>query len=410
MQNSTLTTQKYVLNLNALKTGDILLSRETATFEEKMNNLSRIKDVAQSKLISQFSNGFSHARLYVNKSIFEAVIPAVVAVNPQRLVIENKYDICVLRWPGLTASQECKIEEFVRIKIGSEYSVSEAVKVPYFRNKQNIGSSRQFCSRFVAQAYKEAGIELVHNTDFCAPGDFLNNPLLVRVEGAVRLATDEDMAIWQTPDRVAQNSKRLYEWLRTVQKFAHKDGVDVQTTDDALNYVMKYPYIDEKVAEALIRLGCFRFCPEDDVDSQYRYDADCRYRYILTNVLSLREMSAMEIDYLNLHSTNLIGIKTMNEKRKLQTLTLWANLEEKLIKDGLRAMQSLIALVCRHYPVIGISEFSIIVSLCNELLGSAVQKERRKVIVTELQRLGKVVLEKIEGMNYSSSNKVNGIM
>ena len=84
------TTPQYALNLERLKPGDIILSRESATFKEIVMDGHQLKGVAVSSTVRAFSRGYSHAMLYLDKAIFHAVIPLVYSYNPQRLVIRKK--------------------------------------------------------------------------------------------------------------------------------------------------------------------------------------------------------------------------------------------------------------------------------------------------------------------------------
>ena len=88
---------QYALNLDRLKPGDIILSRESVTFKEILKNVHQLKGVAVSSTVRAFSRGYSHAMLYLDKAIFHAVIPHVYSYNPQRLAIRRESDICVLR-------------------------------------------------------------------------------------------------------------------------------------------------------------------------------------------------------------------------------------------------------------------------------------------------------------------------
>ena len=53
---------------------------------------------------------------------------------------------------------------------------------------------RQFCSRLVAQAYRDAGVNLVSDADFCHPGELLHSAALVEVPNVLRNLSPEEEA------------------------------------------------------------------------------------------------------------------------------------------------------------------------------------------------------------------------
>ena len=88
----------------------------------------------------------------------DATSEGVHARNVQRLFFEDVLELKA----GLRPDQTEQICQFVRQRIGSEYSTREAVRAAVGGSKQ--WTRKQFCSRLVALAYGSAGIKPVDNS------------------------------------------------------------------------------------------------------------------------------------------------------------------------------------------------------------------------------------------------------
>lgn len=387
---------QYALNLERLKPGDIILSRESATFKEILMDVHQLTDVAVSSTVRAFSRGYSHAMLYLDKAIFHAVIPQVYSYNPQRLAIRRESDICVLRCSQLTDAKLKTIDFFARTKIGAEYSIPEAVKVIWRRkSKRGTYSQRQFCSRFVAQAYHAAGLELVSNPDFCAPGDFKKCGLLKKVPDVLRIATEADKEVWRTRDSVSSCGQKLNGWLHFVRTCAKEGGGDLQTIDDVLEFLRVHPWLDDRFANNLIESGYLDEWKQHDTGAAYRYHPVLRQELILSGKDTLLNMCRMEIQFVELHSQNFVGLVAMNQGFDLKTIALFADLQKKLVEDGHNALQSVITLIGGAYPMIGTDDL-IKFLLCSEaLINDDSQHLDRIKHLKEICNLGTSVLNRI---------------
>ena len=166
-------TGQYVLDWMKLQPCDIVLSGESLSIDALLNP-KRLWNVAKSGAIRLGSKQYSHAMLYVKGSILHAHPPMVFAVNPQRLSAAHADDYAHLRFKGLTPDQKRVIEEYARSRVGALYSISEAAKTVVKKSgDERDMSGVEFCSRLVAKAYESAGVPLVPNSSYCAPGDFL---------------------------------------------------------------------------------------------------------------------------------------------------------------------------------------------------------------------------------------------
>lgn len=159
---------KYILKYADLQRGDIIIDRENSQ---------------ESLRIRKFTNSdYSHARLYVDRSVMEANGLGVQSVNPQRIIYDSPDDVVVLRCKKIDEEQKFKACQFARSEFAKEYGLSGS-------------DNSQFCFRLVAEAYSYAGIEITNTPTRCNANDFLNSEKLEMVPDMVRVASEEDLAI-----------------------------------------------------------------------------------------------------------------------------------------------------------------------------------------------------------------------
>jgi hypothetical protein len=61
-------------------------------------------------------------------------------------------------------------------------------------SKRGKVTRHQFCSRLVAQAFREAGVHLVPDADRCTPAELLKSPLLVEIQDVLKKVSSEEEA------------------------------------------------------------------------------------------------------------------------------------------------------------------------------------------------------------------------
>src|SRR5438046_2779098 len=145
----------YLLDIDKLEAGDIVLTRSNSVISQLVRRLTKSE--------------YSHAILYVGvSSCIDSDGYGVQSQNIQRLLYENTADVKVLRLKKAKDKSEIpNAIVFARQKIGTEYSIDEA-KVALLKTEIEAKEpNRQFCTRFVAQAFESAGISLVDNPGYC---------------------------------------------------------------------------------------------------------------------------------------------------------------------------------------------------------------------------------------------------
>lgn len=288
----------YKLIKDLLIYGDIILIKSDSRLSRK------IRDKSNSE--------FSHAMLYMgNSSFIDSDSGGVQANNIQRLIFENAEDVAVLR---LIINREKlpQVESFARSKIGTEYSLKEAIGASD-ENKafEAMEPNRQFCTRFVTQAYKSAGINLVDNYNYPIPDDILNSKLLVRVKDLVREAyqTEIEFAKSESPlKKQTDIHNSIFKEARRISK------LDIQTFDQLYNLVIEHPEYDEELTEFVGKSDYLYMMENDLKENPCHYDSKLflkHYNTYVSQVYAISEIEKIDIPLNESLSKSIRGMKTL---------------------------------------------------------------------------------------------------
>lgn len=279
----------YILDINILQKGDIILTAERAWISKGVR-------------LSTWSN-FSHATLYVGGgSYIHSDSKGVHADNIQRLLLKSKKHVAVLR-----PHQQKYIDMacvFARTQIGKQYSIKEAI-----RTKNNLflakERNRQFCSRLVAQSYSEAGLKICRRIDYCTPKDIYNSSEFYEIKKCVRKAEAEDIAFakkFNPLEHQRQITNSILHYAREIS------GHDIQTFEQLTDLVVTTPSIDSKITDFMSKSGYFDMW-------RYEYQLN-RWRYNYDILISLDVAEATMIETCDRE------IKNANERLKLYVYNL----------------------------------------------------------------------------------------
>lgn len=225
---------KYIIDLDKLKYGDIILTRS--------NDRTCLK-------IREYANSnYSHSLIYKgNISCLESNALGVQSVNPQRLIFGNQDAVIVMR---IKSSKELQFLEAglakAAVKVGMSYASRQELMKSYLNILEKANEKkRQFCTRFVAQVYADSGINIVPNHDYCSPADIENSLSLTKItnmlkEGSVveiELALEKETLIESQTDST-------FIFLEGVRKLT---GLDIQTFDDVENFLLGNPGNDSEI-------------------------------------------------------------------------------------------------------------------------------------------------------------------
>lgn len=248
----------YVFEIDELKIGDIILIRSN----------SRISEMVRRHTNSQYS----HAILYVGvSSMIDSDGYGVQSNNIQRLLVDAEDNGVVLRLREQRTDEEMfAVETFARQKIGTQYSTDEARMAAISTDIEAKNTNRQFCIRFVAQAYDNAGIKLVENPDYCTPEDLLNSPLLEIIPNVLRSATEKEIEFAQSDNPLARQ-RDIHNSI--FQRARELTGRDIQSFEQLGQAVIEMPEIDTELTQFVRQSGYLDLNEEDMEKNPWHYDA-----------------------------------------------------------------------------------------------------------------------------------------
>ena len=183
--------------------------------------------------------------------MFHAQSEGIFTLNPQRVLVEEENDLKVLRPKKKLSEKESEnIIKFLRNKVGTLYSVKEAILSGKKIRPESSQSQMQFCSRLVAQAYLHIGHKIVENPNFCQPAEIENSNFFEEVPDIIRKATKEEIEFVSTKNFVLENQISTYKWLNNTRDYAKSEfGYEkIHSQNDVMNFLKEYPEADNIVS------------------------------------------------------------------------------------------------------------------------------------------------------------------
>lgn len=313
-----------------LKVGDIILTSDS-------NRMSR-------KVRKWTDSDFSHAMVYVaHCSVIDATGDGVHSTNTQRIFFDDESAVVVLRYKGtLSPDSIQKITDYARGQTGTEYSMLEAAAV--VTGKLTPKTRRQFCSRLAAQAYSEAGIELVADADYCSPEDLRRSADLEEIADVLLPATDEEKAFWEERPNI---SRLMAESTNRFLVAVRKKSKSIQALNDVHTHLMNHPEDDGFFKRALEKSGYLTVWREEYDRNRWHYDID-----LMREVGNLSEDARGQLTWYcrstvagdadgRRYAVNHDGYETMARMTESKTFRLFADLYALL--DQLHRKRTIVA-------------------------------------------------------------------
>lgn len=248
----------YLLDIDKLEAGDIILTRSNSDISQLVRRLTQSE--------------YSHAILYVGvSSCIDSDGYGVQSQNIQRLLYENTTDIKVLRLKESKDRNEIpNAIVFARQKVGTEYSIDEAKVALLKKEIEAKEPNRQFCTRFVAQAFESAGIKLVDNPDYCNPEELLKSEFLIEVKDPLRKANEAEIEFANSKSPL----KKQQEIHNTIFSSARKiSGEDIQTFEQLSKYVLENPDKEPEITKVVENSGYLTMWQMDTESNPWHYDS-----------------------------------------------------------------------------------------------------------------------------------------
>jgi hypothetical protein len=349
---------KYLLDMEQLKQGDIVLEDGESKFSSNM-----IKKATSSK--------YSHAMIYTGHTLIHATTGGVFSKNPQRILKDKKSSFKVLR--SKTPLSELTLKKICddsRSKVGSIYSKIEAGKSILPNNKAG-SNTKQFCSRLVAQSYYKAGIIIVANVDYCTPEDINQSLLLEEVLDCVKQATDADLEMAEKFDPNIQNQEETLKWLKSTRKLLKTKNVDIQTINDVTEYLSKDNSEDKRICKYIESTKYLNLYKVDRNLNPYRY-CEKEFNTYFETLIDANKALTFELNLnfseIDRHSQNLRVHRDNYNKFKLKYTKLHIKLCRNILKENYQRLK-----VIKQYSGIGASNMINVDKALNELV-SLLQK------------------------------------
>lgn len=216
-----------------IQPGDIVLTTTPETMSQTIRKIT--------------GADISHAMICVSRSsVIDSTGDGVHARNLDRIILEPSCAGHVLRpVKPLTTDQLRSVISFARAMVGTRYTMTGAAKSVL---AGLVAGRRQFCSRLVAQAYRDAGVNLVSDADFCHPGDLLRSAALVEVPNVLRNLGPEEEADWrESLDHVQAMRQSISALLREARKLSS----EIESLNDIDAYLVEHPEGDAHFVQAL---------------------------------------------------------------------------------------------------------------------------------------------------------------
>lgn len=254
--------KKWLFDRAVLQKGDILFSRSQWT----------------GTAIAKATKGrFGHVMVYLGDTVIHADTKGVWSKNPQRILMNEQSRLAAFRLKEpLSPDHLRRVEDFARSRVGSIYSIPQAVSS--LRKRPDEIAERfelhtQFCSRLVGQCFAEVGVSLVADFDFCTPNQITESDRLDEVAGCVVQATDDEIEFNKTRDFNQELQREAYRWLSRVRALAEKHRLKpVNAQSDVGPMVSSNPHLDAEVCGYIEATKYLKFFDIDMRTNPWRYD------------------------------------------------------------------------------------------------------------------------------------------
>lgn len=309
---------RYILNTVSLKPCDIILTRG--------------KNIT-SKSVRFFSAGdYSHALCCLTAtSLIEATVEGrVFTENPQRLIFENIDDCKVLRLKSILSESDTQtIVAFLQSNISVSYSLKEAVLTRIYEKTDSLAKeSGQFCSRLVAQAFREIGVSLVKNPDYCSPESLNSSDLLEAVPNAIREANTKDIILSETPSQIDRNRIETHKWLEKVTTLAKKEKFKISDQNSVAKFLITYPQYDKKACKYIKETSYLTQYKQDEVVNPWRY------KYLYDFPICFDTELNTNKDIIKRHITSYSNCCALQSNHHLSYFSLLKNLYRNLLRQS----------------------------------------------------------------------------
>ena len=236
---------KFAFNSDKLEKGDILL----------MN-------IYDERLQEGMGTKYTHAAMYMGDAfILESDTQGVAMNHLFSYGFREKDDAIVLRAVEASAEQLENVIFFARTKMGTEFNWREAKKAPELKDTDEKDlSNKMFCSRYVAQSYAKAGIEIVTNCDYCEPLDFVKSKALRKIPDVLNAVEADLIDLICKKSEIRESGKEMSLLTDLLKKLrVLYNNPDIQSFEQLIEMGFKRPELDKQCIQILEDLQYFNY-------------------------------------------------------------------------------------------------------------------------------------------------------
>ncbi len=314
------------LDESALQIGDIILTTTTDLLSKGIRKVT--------------GSDISHALVYVEShSVIDATGDGVHSRNTQRLFWEDQCAVHVLRLAeGLDETQSRRIVNYVRGRIGTQYSKIEAARSVL--GGATSSSRRQFCSRLVAQAYASAGLDLVADSNYCSPEQLKGSTQLVAVQGAVQPVSSEEIKCWEG---IHDTPQSMRDATNTLLSGARIKNACIEDLNDIDHHLKMTPGDDSYFVDLYKRSGYLMVWVDEYEKNRWQYDLQTmidKPGFDVTKRQYCEDLLGDDEEGLVRFEVNRAGYSLLAEEYPLETFRQLRILYETLVELHLKRRQT----------------------------------------------------------------------
>lgn len=292
----------------------------------------------------------SHAMICVaHGSFIDSTSDGVQARNLQRELFEDDEQAFHFRLNNPPERQIlAQVIDYARAEIGARYSIIDAARS--VSSLRRSSSKRQFCSRLVARVYKQAGIELVPDTDYCTPEELRRSSLLEDLPVEFETVTVEDLA-WMSD---GQNPvKAMHDAQNAVLEAARSVDSKIENFNDLYILLVSRPEADQVIADALESSGYLKLWKKEVDGHPWRYtdglmDKLSEPPELLRDycIGTVKEAYSSGVRF----AINLVQLKALQKQHPRRAFCLEIALYEALVRNDQSRREIAYDWLQRHYP------------------------------------------------------------
>jgi len=292
----------------------------------------------------------SHAMICVQHGSFiDSTSDGVQARNLQRELFADDEEVYQFRLKETpTRDVLSKVLGYTRAQIGTRYSLAEAARSVGGMLKPR--SNRQFCSRLVARAFKEADIDLVPDADYCSPEDLRRSEHLIEILIETEEVSEEYANWLQNKENPVEKTHKAQN---TVLDVARSFDPTIENFNDLHTMLVEYPKSDLDISTVLRTSGYLDLWKIETELHPWRYDL----ALISAMVAPHKPLQEYCLDTVKeaysggiRFATNLVQLRAIHLQHPRTSFQLLTELYQTLVQNDQKRREVAYAWLSKNHP------------------------------------------------------------